>query len=131
KSVPKRSFHDWRGLDQFHHAVHEPEQRGQAAHNTPGPEGLVRNRSSVNHCLHAFFLQVSCNQNFLQEMAMTSAIRLRSANPARATCEYSQRSRNCVQSGGRVSFSSRDLCAPNEKKPELKRSGFRPQARTY
>jgi hypothetical protein len=60
--------------------------------------------------------------------AMTSAIRLRSANPARATCEYSQRSRHCIQSGGRVAFSSRDRCAPNEKKPELKRSRFSPSS---
>ena len=51
---------------------------------------------------------------------MTSAMRLTTASPARATCEYSQRSRNFVQSGGRVSFSSRDLFAPNEKKPALR-----------
>jgi hypothetical protein len=75
---------------------------------------------------HLQLLEQSHSGYLLQEMAMTSAIRLKSANPARVTCEYSQRSRNSVQSGGRVSFSSRELFAANEKKPELKRSRFSP-----
>jgi hypothetical protein len=39
-----------------------------------------------------------------QEMAMTSATRLTAESPARATCEYSQRSRKSVQSTGWVAL---------------------------